>query len=178
MSRIGKRELAIPSGVNINIENNTITVSGPKGNLNFTFRNNVDVKVVDNKVIVTRKNDSKESKQLHGTTNSLIFNMIKGVSEGFKSEVEINGVGYKFNLSGNQVVISAGFSHLVKLDIPANIKVESPSQTELVISGSDKQSVTQFAAEIRRVKQPEPYQGKGIKYKQEKIRRKEGKKAA
>ena len=178
MSRIGKRELVIPNGVTVNVENNIVTVSGPKGVLNFTFKNNVDVKIVDNKVIVTRKNDLKESKQLHGTTNSLIFNMIKGVSEGFKSEVEINGVGYKFNLSGNQIVISAGFSHLVKLDIPSNIKVESPSQTELIISGCDKQKVTQFAAEIRRVKEPEPYQGKGIKYKQERIRRKEGKKAA
>lgn len=178
MSRIGKRELAIPNGVNVNIENNTVSVSGSKGNLSFTYKKNVDVKIEDNKVIVTRKNDSKESKQLHGTTNSLIFNMIKGVSEGFKSEIEINGVGYKFNLSGNQVVISAGYSHLVKLEIPSNIKVESPSQTELVISGCDKQRVTQFASEIRRVKQPEPYKGKGIKYKQERIRRKEGKKAA
>ncbi len=178
MSRIGKRELAIPNGVNVNIENNTVSVSGSKGNLSFTYKKNVDVKIEDNKVIVTRKNDSKESKQLHGTTNSLIFNMIKGVSEGFKSEIEINGVGYKFSLSGNQVVISAGYSHLVKLEIPSNIKVESPSQTELVISGCDKQRVTQFASEIRRVKQPEPYKGKGIKYKQERIRRKEGKKAA
>jgi large subunit ribosomal protein L6 len=178
MSRIGKRELVIPNGVTVTVDKNTVNVSGPKGNLSFTFKHNVNVNVEDGKVFVTRINDSKISKQLHGTTNSLIFNMIKGVSEGFKSEIEIVGVGYKFSLSGNTVVISAGFSHLVKLEIPSNIKVESPSQTELIISGCDKQKVTQFASEIRKIKQPEPYKGKGIKYKEEKIRRKEGKKAA
>jgi large subunit ribosomal protein L6 len=178
MSRIGKRELVIPTGVTVTIDKNTINVTGPKGKLDFTFKNNVNVLIEDNKILVTRINDSKISKQLHGTTNALIANMLKGVSEGFKNEVEIVGVGYKFSLSGNSVVISAGFSHLVKLEIPSDIKVESPSQTELILSGCDKQKVSQFAAEIRKIRKPEPYKGKGIKYKDEHIRRKEGKKAA
>lgn len=178
MSRIGRREILIPSGVNVTIDKRTITVSGPKGTLNFTFKDSVDVKVEDNKILVSRKNELKTSKQLHGTTNSIIYNMIIGVSEGYKSELEINGVGYKFNVNGNTIAISAGYSHLVKLEIPNNLKAESPSQTELIITGCDKQAVTQFAAQIRDVRKPEPYKGKGIKYKEEKIRRKEGKKAA
>ncbi len=178
MSRIGKRELIIPNGVSVAIDKNTVTVSGSKGTLSFTFKNAVEVKIEDNKVLVTRKNDLKTSKQLHGTTNALINNMIIGVSEGFKKEIEINGVGYKFSLSGNTVVINAGYSHPVKLEIPANLKVELPSQTELIVYGSDKQAVSEFAAIIRDVKKPEPYKGKGIKYKDEFIHRKEGKKAA
>lgn len=179
MSRIGKRELLIPNGVSVSIDKNNITISGPKGTLNFTFKDsNVDVKVEDNKVLVTRKNELKVSKQLHGTTNSIINNMLKGVSEGYKKEIEIVGVGYKFALNGNSIVITAGYSHPVKLEIPSNLKVESPSQTELIISGCDKQAVTQFAALVREVRKPEPYKGKGIKYKDEIIRRKEGKKAA
>jgi large subunit ribosomal protein L6 len=179
MSRIGKRELLIPNSVNVSIEKNNITISGPKGTLSFTFKDsNVNVKVDENKILVTRKNELKTSKQLHGTTNSIIYNMLKGVSEGYKSELEIVGVGYKFSLSGNSIVITAGYSHPVKLEIPSNLKVEMPSQNELIISGCDKQAVTQFAAQVREVRKPEPYKGKGIKYKEENIRRKEGKKAA
>ena len=139
-----------------------------------------DVKVEDGKVYVTRKNELKTSKQLHGTTNSVINNMMIGVSEGFKKELEINGVGYRFQVQGNKIVISAGYSHPVELMIPEGIKVEMPekSTTELIVSGYDKQAVTEFAANIRKVRQPEPYKGKGIKYKDEHIRRKEGKKAA
>lgn len=178
MSRIGKRELIIPEGVNVTIDKNTVTVSGKKGTLSFTFKNCIEVKKEDNKILVSRKNELKTSKQLHGTTNALINNMIIGVSEGYKKELEIIGVGYKFSLSGNTVVINAGFSHQVKLDIPANLKVEIPSQTELIVTGFDKQAVSEFAAIIRGVKKPEPYKGKGIKYKDEIIHRKEGKKAA
>ena len=180
MSRIGNRILTIPAGVEVNVEGNTITVKGPKGTLNYTFRNNVEVKVEDGKIAVTRKDDTKVSKQLHGTTNSNINNMLIGVSEGYKKELEINGVGYRFQLQGNKVVVSAGYSHTVEMVAPEGVKMEMPekSQTELIISGYDKQAVTEFAANIRDIRKPEPYKGKGIKYKDEHIRRKEGKKAA
>ena len=180
MSRIGNRILTIPAGVEVNVDGNNITVKGPKGTLNYTFRDNVEVKVEDGKVAVTRKDDSKVSKQLHGTTNSNINNMLIGVSEGFKKELEINGVGYRFQLQGNKVVVSAGYSHPVEKVAPEGVKMEMPekSQTELIISGYDKQAVSEFAANIREIRKPEPYKGKGIKYKDEHIRRKEGKKAA
>ncbi len=180
MSRIGNRVLTIPAGVEVNVNGNNITVKGPKGTLEYTFKNNVDVKVEDGKITVTRKDDSKVSKQLHGTTNSNINNMLIGVSEGFKKELEINGVGYRFQLQGNKLVVSAGYSHAVEMVAPEGIKMEMPdkSQTELIISGYDKQAVSEFAANIREIRKPEPYKGKGIKYKDEHIRRKEGKKAA
>lgn len=180
MSRIGNRVLTIPAGVEVNVNGNNITVKGPKGTLEYTFRNNVEVKVEDGKITVTRKDDSKVSKQLHGTTNSNINNMLIGVSEGFKKELEINGVGYRFQLQGNKVIVSAGYSHTVEMVAPEGVKMEMPekSQTELIISGYDKQAVTEFAANIRDIRKPEPYKGKGIKYKDEHIRRKEGKKAA
>ena len=181
MSRIGNRVLTIPAGVEVTLDGNKVTTKGPKGTLEFNYKNsNVDVKVEDGKVYVTRKNELKISKQLHGTTNSVINNMMIGVSEGFKKELEINGVGYRFQVQGNKIVISAGYSHPVELMIPDGIKVEMPekSTTELIVSGYDKQAVSEFAANIRKVRQPEPYKGKGIKYKDEHIRRKEGKKAA
>lgn len=181
MSRIGNRILTIPAGVEVKVEGNKVTTKGPKGTLEFNFKNeNVDVKVEGTEVHVTRKNDLKVSKQLHGTTNSVINNMMIGVSEGFKRELEINGVGYRFQVQGNKVIISAGYSHPVELVAPEGIKVEMPdkSQTELIVSGYDKQAVSEFAANIRKVREPEPYKGKGIKFKEEHIRRKEGKKAA
>ena len=181
MSRIGNRVLTIPAGVEVTVEGNKVTTKGPKGTLDFNFKNDsVDVKVEGATVVVTRKNDLKTSKQLHGTTNSVINNMLVGVSEGFKRELEINGVGYRFQVQGNKVVVTAGYSHNVELVIPAGIKCEMPdkSTTELVISGYDKQAVSEFAANIRKVRGPEPYKGKGIKFKEEHIRRKEGKKAA
>lgn len=180
MSRIGNRILTIPAGVEVNVDGNNITVKGPKGTLNYTFRSNVDVKVEDGKITVTRKDDSKVSKQLHGTTNSNINNMLIGVSEGYKKELEINGVGYRFQLQGNKLIVTAGYSHNVEMVAPEGIKMEMPdkSQTELIISGYDKQAVSEFAANIREIRKPEPYKGKGIKYKDEHIRRKEGKKAA
>ena len=181
MSRIGNRVLTIPAGVEVNVDGNKITTKGPKGTLEFTFKNDsVDVKVEGTEIKVTRKNELKETKQLHGTTNSVINNMLIGVSEGFKRELEINGVGYRFQVQGNKLVITAGFSHAVELMIPEGIKLEMPdkSQTELIVSGYDKQAVSEFAAKIRKVRKPEPYKGKGIKYKEEHIRRKEEKKAA
>ena len=181
MSRIGNRVLTIPAGVEVNVDGNKVTVKGPKGTLESTFRNDcIQVKVEGTEVHVSRDNELKTTKQLHGTTNSNIKNMLVGVSEGFKKELEINGVGYRFQVQGNKVVITAGYSHNIDMVIPQGVKVEMPdkSQTELVISGYDKQAVGEFAANIRKVRQPEPYKGKGIKYKDEHIRRKEGKKAA
>ena len=181
MSRIGNRVLTIPAGVEVNVEGNKVTTKGPKGTLEFNFKNDsVDVKVEGATVVVSRKNDLKTSKQLHGTTNSVINNMMVGVSQGFKRELEINGVGYRFQVQGNKVVVTAGYSHNVELVIPNGIKVEMPdkSTTELIISGYDKQAVSEFAANIRKVRGPEPYKGKGIKFNEEHIRRKEGKKAA
>ncbi len=180
MSRIGNRIINIPSGVEVNINDNKINVKGPKGQLDFDFEKEyVDVKVKDNTVIVERYNDEKYSRQIHGTTNSLINNMIIGVSEGFKVELEISGVGYRFNIQGNKIVVSAGYSHVINVEVPQGITVEMPpkSTTELIISGIDKQAVAEFAANIRKIRKPEPYKGKGIKYKEERIRRKEGKKA-
>ena len=181
MSRIGNRILTIPAGVEVNVEGNKVTTKGPKGTLEFNFKeSNVNVEVKGTEVHVTRKDDTKISRQLHGTTNSVINNMIKGVNEGFKRELEINGVGFRFQVQGNKIIITAGFSHNVEMVIPQGIKVEMPdkSQTELIISGYDKQAVSEFAAKIREVREPEPYKGKGIKFKEEHIRRKEGKKAA
>ena len=181
MSRIGNRVLTIPAGVEVNVEGNKVTAKGPKGTLEYVFRNDsVDVKVEGTEVHVTRKNDLKTSKQLHGTTNSNINNMLIGVSEGFKRELEINGVGYRFQVQGSKLIITAGYSHNVELIAPQGIKLEMPdkSQTELIISGYDKQAVSEFAANVRKVRKPEPYKGKGIKFKEEHIRRKEGKKAA
>ncbi len=181
MSRIGNRVLTIPAGVEVNVEGNKVTTKGPKGTLEFCFKDsNVEVKVEGNEVHVTRKDETKVSKQLHGTTNSTINNMLTGVSEGFKKELEINGVGYRFQVQGSKLIITAGYSHNVELTAPAGIKLEMPdkSQTELIISGFDKQAVSEFAANVRKVREPEPYKGKGIKYKDEHIRRKEGKKAA
>lgn len=178
MSRIGKRELVIPSGVTVNVNDSHVEISGKLGKMSLEIKPGINVKEENGKILVTRENDTKNLKQLHGTTNANINNMLIGVSEGFKKELEINGVGYKFAVSGNALTISAGYSHPVKLVSPEGIKIESPSATELTISGYDKQAVGEFAAKIRKVRQPEPYKGKGIKYKDEFIRRKEGKKAA
>ena len=178
MSRVGNRELIIPEGVSVNVDNNLVTVTGKKGTLTFCFESSVNVEVKENKVFVTRINDIKHTKQLHGTTNAIIANMIIGVSEGFKKELEINGVGYKFTANGRNLVVSAGYSHPVNLNVPEGLTIECPSNTELVVSGIDKQKVSEFAAVVRKVRQPEPYKGKGIRYKGEYIRRKEGKKAA
>lgn len=178
MSRIGKRELVIPQGVTVTIDNNTITVKGPKGELNYTFSNLINVKEVEGKIIVERPNDQKTVKQLHGTTNALINNMMEGVSKGFEKGLEIVGVGYRFQVQGNKINVGAGFSHPVVVDVPAGLTVEQVNTTEITIKGIDKQKVAQFAAEIRSIREPEPYKGKGIRYKDEHVRRKEGKKAA
>lgn len=178
MSRIGNRELVIPEGVTVTIENNVVTVKGPKGELKTPYDKVINVEVVDNKVIVKRANEAKHTKQLHGTTNALIANTIIGVTEGYKKELEAVGVGYRFNVAGNKITVNAGYSHPVVVEVPQDLKAESDSNTTLAISGIDKQKVTEFAANIRKIREPEPYKGKGIRYKDEHIRRKEGKKAA
>ena len=178
MSRIGKRILVIPEGVTVTVNNSDITVSGKLGTLELEIKPGINVVVDNGNVTVTRENDTKELKSLHGTTNANIKNMMEGVSTGFKKDLEINGVGYKFQVSGNTLTISAGYSHPVKMEAPKGITLESPSQTELTVKGYDKQVVGEFAANVRKVRGPEPYKGKGIKYKDEFIRRKEGKKAA
>lgn len=178
MSRIGKRILVIPEGVTVNVNDSRVSVSGKLGSLELEVKPGIQVSVDNGNVTVTRENDSKELKQLHGTTNANIKNMIEGVSTGFKKELEINGVGYRFQVAGNTLTISAGYSHPVKMKAPKGITIEAPSQTELNIMGFDKQVVGEFAAQVRKVRGPEPYKGKGIKYKDEFIRRKEGKKAA
>ena len=178
MSRIGNRKIAIPEGVTVTVENNIVTVKGPKGELSETFNKELTITVEENNVIVKRPNDLKLIKSLHGTTNANITNMIVGVSEGYKKELEIVGVGYRFQVTGNKVNVNAGFSHPVVVEAPAGLKVEQVNATEIAISGIDKQKVSEFAANIRKLRKPEPYKGKGIRYKGEHIRRKEGKKAA
>ena len=176
MSRIGNRKLEIPAGVEVKEENGIVTVKGPKGELTTKLAQGISVKVEGNTLEVLRENDLY--KPMHGTINANIHNMIVGVTKGFTKELEIVGVGYRFQLKGNAIVINAGYSHPVEMQIPAGIKVECPSNTELTITGFDKELVGEFAANVRKVRQPEPYKGKGIRYKDEHIIRKEGKKAA
>ena len=178
MSRIGNRKLTIPEGVNVTVNDNTVTVKGPKGELTNTFSKDLKITVEGNILTIERPNDLKFTKSLHGTTNALISNMIEGVSNGFKKELEIVGVGYRFQVSGNKINVNAGFSHPVEIIVPSDLKAEQISTTEIAISGIDKQKVSEFAANIRKLREPEPYKGKGIRYKGEYIRRKEGKKAA
>jgi len=178
MSRIGKRELLIPAGVTITIEKDSVLVKGPKGELSIDYHNLVTVQEIDGKIIVTRKNESKPAKQLHGTTNALINNMIIGVTEGYIKGLEAVGVGYRFNVQGKKINVSAGYSHPVVVDVPESLTVEQISNTEISVAGINKQEVTEFAANVRKIRQPEPYKGKGIRYKGEQVRRKEGKKAA
>ena len=178
MSRIGNRHLTIPSGVTITLDKNQLSVVGPKGELKLNIAEPICVEIADGLVKTTRPNDEKRIKQLHGTMNSLIENMIIGVTEGYTRNIEAVGVGYRFNVQGSKIGVSAGFSHPVEVQIPSNIAVKQESNTELTISGIDKKAVSDFAASLRSLREPEPYKGKGIRYKEEHVRRKEGKKAA
>ena len=178
MSRIGNRVIHIPSDVTVTLDGNKVTVKGPKGELTEEFNNLISINIEDNKLTCKRANEELFTKSIHGTTNALIENMIIGVSKGYTVELETVGVGYRFQVTGKQINVSAGFRHPVVVDIPEGITVEAPSTTELKLSGIDKQKVTEFAANIRKIRKPEPYKGKGIRYKGEVIRRKEGKKAS
>ncbi len=178
MSRIGNRVIAIPNGVEVVLNDNILTVKGSKGTLTRKIHNLVDVVINENTVETKVKNNSKEANINVGTMNSLISNMVEGVSTGFTKGLEIVGVGYRFQVTGNKINISAGFSHPVIVEVPEGLKAEAVSNTEINISGVDKQKVSEFAANIRKIREPEPYKGKGIRYKGEYVRRKEGKKAA
>ena len=176
MSRIGKRIITIPAGVTVEGKDNIVTVKGPKGELTQPMLKGISMKIEGSEIKLERA--SEEYKANHGTMNALITNMIIGVTEGYQKGLEIIGVGYRFNVQGKKLVISAGYSHQVNMDIPEGITVESVSNTEITVKGIDKVLVGEFAANIRKVRKPEPYKGKGIRYKDEHIRRKEGKKAA
>lgn len=176
MSRVGNRILSIPTGVTVSADNNIVTVKGPKGELSTEINKNITVEITENEVKLTRKNDN--FKNFHGTANANIRNMIIGVTEGFEKKLECVGVGYRFQLKGSELVVTAGYSHPVIVSIPEGIKLEVPSNTELFVRGIDKQQVGEFAANVRKIREPEPYKGKGIRYADEHIRRKEGKKAS
>ncbi len=178
MSRIGERKLVIPDGVTVSVNGNVVDVKGPKGELTLEFSKLVSVVVEDSVVLTKQIKPSKEANVMQGTTNSLISNMITGVSKGYDKGLEAVGVGYRFQVSGNKITINAGYSHPVVMEAPKELSVTSESNTEITIHGIDKQKVSEFAANVRKVREPEPYKGKGIRYKDEKVRRKEGKKAA
>lgn len=175
MSRIGRMPIAVPAGVDVKIDGSTVTVKGPKGTLTRTVSSNITVALDNGVITVTRPNDLKENRALHGLTRTLVANMVQGVSEGFKKELEINGIGYRAAKQGKNLVLNIGYSHDVIMSEEDGITVEVPAPNKIIISGPDKQKVGQFAAEVRGKRPPEPYKGKGIKYVDEYIRRKEGK---
>ena len=177
MSRIGKMPVVIPAGVEVKLDGNHISVKGPKGQLALDFNSEMSVEVKDNEIIVTRPSDNKNHRSLHGLTRSLISNMVIGVTDGYKKTLEVNGVGYRAQKQGKELVMNLGYSHQVIVPEVDGISIEVPSPNQIVVSGADKQMVGQFAAEIRAKRPPEPYKGKGIKYAEEHIRRKEGKAA-
>lgn len=178
MSRIGERKLTIPEGVEVNFEGNLLTVKSSKGTLTTKVSPLIDIKVDNNELKTIQKKPSKQANMMQGTTNSLINAMLTGVSKGFEKGLEAVGVGYRFNVQGNKIIVNAGYSNPVEVVVPEGLKAELISNTEITIKGIDKQKVAEFAANVRKVREPEPYKGKGIRYKGEFVRRKEGKKAA
>ena len=179
MSRIGRAPITVPAGVEIKVEdNNVVTVKGPKGTLTQQFNPNMAIAVEDGVLHVTRPNDAKENRALHGLTRSLIHNMVVGVTEGFKKELSVQGVGYRVAKQGKDLVMNLGYSHQVTMSEVEGITIDVPNPNTIVISGPDKQKVGQFAAEVREKRPPEPYKGKGIRYADEFVRRKEGKTGA
>ena len=175
MSRIGRKPINIPAGVDVKLADGVITVKGPKGTLTQKIHPNMDVKVEDSVITVTRPDDNKNNRSLHGLTRTLISNMIEGVTKGYKKELDVNGVGYRVQKQGKNLVMNLGFSHQVIMSDNEDITIEVPNPNKIIIVGIDKQKVGQFAAEVREKRPPEPYKGKGIKYVDEAIRRKEGK---
>ena len=176
MSRIGRAPITVPAGVEISIaDNNVVTVKGPKGTLTQQFNANMAIAMENGVLTVSRPNDAKENRALHGLTRTLINNMIVGVTEGFKKELDVNGVGYRVAKEGTKLVMNLGYSHQVIMEEKDGITIEVPGPNKIIISGADKQKVGQFAAEVREKRPPEPYKGKGIKYVDEVIRRKAGK---
>ncbi|WP_449538488.1 50S ribosomal protein L6 [Ferdinandcohnia sp. Marseille-Q9671] len=177
MSRIGKKPIEIPSGVTVTFNGNTVTVKGQKGELTRTFHPDMNISVEENILTVTRPTDNKEHRALHGTTRSLLGNMIEGVHNGYEKGLELIGVGYRAQKAGNKLVLNVGYSHPVEIVPEAGVEVDVPSNTKIVVKGIDKERVGALAANIRGVRPPEPYKGKGIRYEGEFVRRKEGKTA-
>ncbi len=176
MSRIGRKPITVPAGVEVTIaEGNAVTAKGPKGTLSYTFRPEISIALEGSEIIVTRPSDAKEHRSLHGLTRTLVANMVEGVSKGFTKELEINGVGYRAAKQGKDLMLTLGYSHQVVVSETDEIKIEVPAPNKIIILGADKQKVGQFAAEVREKRPPEPYKGKGIKYANEVIIRKEGK---
>ena len=176
MSRIGRMTIAVPAGVTVDIaENNKVTVTGPKGTLERVLPAEMDIKLDGDTIVVTRPNDLKKNKSLHGLTRTLINNMVVGVTEGYQKILEINGVGYRAQKQGNKLVLSLGYSHPVEMEDPEGLETVLEGQNKIFVKGIDKEKVGQYAAEIRSKRAPEPYKGKGIKYDTEVIRRKVGK---
>lgn len=178
MSRIGNRVIKVPTGVTVENNNNIVTVKGPKGELSYEVIKDLKVNINEGTVTVERLKEDKHTRAMHGTTNAIITNMIEGVNSGYAKGLEIIGVGYRFNVKGNTLVVNAGYSHPVELEVPKGLTVEQVSNTEITVKGISKELVGEFAANVRKVRKPEPYKGKGIRYKGEHIRRKEGKKAS
>ncbi len=178
MSRVGKLPIKIPDGVEVKINNNIVMVKGPKGSLEKEMHPSMDILLEDNQVVVKRPSDTKQHKALHGLTRSLIANMVEGVTKGFQKVLEIHGVGYRAAKQGNKLVLNVGYSHPVEIPQPEGIEIEVPQNNKIVIKGIDKEKVGTLAAKIRAVREPEPYKGKGIRYENEYVRRKEGKTGA
>lgn len=177
MSRIGKQPISVPSGVEVSIDGSTVTVKGPRGELTQTFSDRLTIVLEDGAVVVTRSDDSREARSLHGLTRTLINNMVIGVSEGYSKSLEIVGVGYRAAMKGSDLELALGFSHPVLIKPEPGITFEVPAPNKIIVRGIDKQRVGQVAADIRKWRKPEPYKGKGIRYEGERIRRKLGKAA-
>lgn len=175
MSRVGKKPIEIPTGVTITLNNNTVIVKGPKGELTRTFNPDMEIKVEENVVTIARPSDVKEHRALHGTTRAVIANMVEGVSKGFERNLELIGVGYRAQKQGNKLVLNVGYSHPVEIEPETGLEIEVPANTKVIVKGTDKERVGALAANIRGVRPPEPYKGKGIRYEGEVVRRKEGK---
>ena len=175
MSRIGRKPIAVPSGVDVTMNNAVITVKGPKGTLTRELHKDMKVTVENNEITVVRPSDNKLHRSLHGTTRSVVNNMVAGVTEGFSKSLELVGVGYRASKSGDKIVLNVGYSHPVEITPEAGIEFEVPANTKIIVKGIDKERVGAYAAKIRSVREPEPYKGKGIKYEGERIIRKEGK---
>ncbi len=176
MSRIGRLPVEIPSNVEVNIEGSHVHIKGPKGEMEYAFSSDLDIKVEDGQVVITRPSDERQIRALHGTTRAIISNMVTGVTQGYSKELELVGVGYRANLQGESLVLSVGYSHPVEIEPPKGITFEVGEKSrQIIVRGYDKQQVGQIAADIRKVRPPEPYKGKGIRYKGEHIRRKAGK---
>ena len=175
MSRIGNKPVVIPAGVTVDVKDNTVTVKGHKGELSYTFNQNISLEQREGEVVFSRPDDSKENKTIHGTTRAVFNNMVVGVTEGFQRELELIGVGYRAQLQGKKLVLNVGYSHPVEFTPEEGVEIEVPSNTKVIVKGYDKQKVGELAANIRGVRPPEPYKGKGIRYVDEFVRRKEGK---